>query len=85
MAIVDIRKLRDYCLEPKHDDGRHESRLFLSALGMTAADAEDLREMLLGVVITHEASLGRQDEFGQRYQLDFMIEWQDKSAKLRSG
>lgn len=23
-AIVDIRKLRDYCLNPEHDVGKHE-------------------------------------------------------------
>jgi hypothetical protein len=38
-AVVDIRKLRDYCLSPTHDDGKHKARLFLSILKMTAADA----------------------------------------------
>lgn len=26
-AVVDIRKLRDYCLDPTHDDGKHKARL----------------------------------------------------------
>lgn len=34
-AVVDIRKLRDYCLNPEHDDGKHKARLFSSVLGMT--------------------------------------------------
>jgi hypothetical protein len=38
-AVVDIRKLRDYCLNPLHDEGKHKARLFASALGMTVADA----------------------------------------------
>jgi hypothetical protein len=84
-AVVDICKLRDYCLNPKHDDGKHKARLFLSILGMTADNAGELRQILLEVVKTHEARLGRQDEFGQRYTLDFMIEWQNRSATLRSG
>jgi hypothetical protein len=84
-AVVDIRKLRDYCLNSQHDDGKHKARLFLSILAMTADDAEALRQMLLQVVTRHEARLGRQDEFGQRYTLDFMIEWQNRSAPLRSG
>ena len=84
-AIVDIRKLRGYCLSLNHDDGKHKARLFLSILGMTADDAEALRLVLLEVVQTHEARLGRQDQFGQRYTLDFEIEWQNKRAPLRSG
>jgi hypothetical protein len=84
-AVVDIRKLRDYCLNPEHDDGKHKARIFLSTLGMTADNAEELRQILLEVVQAHEARLGRQDEFGQRYRLDFTIEWQNRRATLRSG
>jgi hypothetical protein len=84
-AVVDIRKLRDYCLNSEHDDGKHKARLFSSSLGMTADNAEELRQILLEVVQSHEAQLGRKDEFGQRYTLDFKIEWQNRSATLRSG
>lgn len=84
-AIVDIRKLRDYCLNPEHDEGKHKSRLFSSILGMTVANADELRQILLEVVKTQEARLGRQDEFGQRYTLDFPLEWQNRSAIIRSG
>lgn len=80
-----IQKLRDYCLNPGHDDGKHKARLFLSILGMPADAAEELRQILLAVIQSHEARLGRQDEFGQRYTLDFTIEWQNRSATLRSG
>lgn len=38
-AIVDIRKLRDYCLNPEHDKGQHKARLFSTLLGMTADSA----------------------------------------------
>lgn len=48
-AVVDIRKLRDYCLNPKHAEGKHKARLFLSSLGMTADDAEELRQILFEV------------------------------------
>ena len=84
-AIVDIHKLRDYCLNLKHDDGKYKARLFASILDMTANDAEELRQILLEAVKTHEAQLGRQDKFGQRYTLDFQSEWQNRKATLRSG
>ncbi len=84
-AVVDIRKLRDYCLNPSHDDGKHKARLFSSILGMTDADAEDLRQILLKIVKTQEALPGRQDAYGQRYTIDFTLEWQNRSAIVRSG
>ncbi|MDJ0737574.1 MAG: hypothetical protein QNJ47_26515 [Nostocaceae cyanobacterium] len=84
-AVVDIRKLRDYCLNPEHPQGKHKAHLFLSILGMTADNAEDLRQILLEVVKVQEVQLGRRDDFGQRYTLDFTLEWQGKSTIVRSG
>lgn len=84
-AVVDIRKLHDYCLNLDHDQGKHKARLFSTLLGMTADDAEELRKILLKVVRTHEAQLGRRDEYGQRYTLDFVLEWQDRNITVRSG
>ncbi|MEH2052282.1 DUF6883 domain-containing protein [Nostoc sp.] len=84
-AVVDIRKLRDYCLNPEHDEGKHKARVFSSTLGITADDAEELRQIILKVVKTHEVLLQRCDEFGQRYTLDFTLEWQNRSATIRSG
>jgi hypothetical protein len=84
-AIVDIRKLRDYCLNAEHDDGKHKARLFSSILGMTADNADELRRTLLEIVKTHQAQLGRCDRFGQRYTVDFEVAWQNRNAILRSG
>ncbi|MBD2654838.1 MULTISPECIES: DUF6883 domain-containing protein [Synechocystis] len=84
-AVVDIRKLRDYCLNLEHEDGKHKARLFLSNFGITDDDAEELRQILLAVVQSNEVKLGRKDAFGQRYTLDFDIEWQNRSGTLRSA
>lgn len=84
-AVVDIRKLRDYCLNPEHYDGKNKARLFSSILGITADNAEELRQILLEVVKSHDVRLGRRDDFGQRYTLDFTLEWQNRSATLQSG
>ena len=84
-ATVDIRKLRDYCMNPLHPEGKHKARLFAAALGMTAADAEPLRDALLQVVKFHDATLGRRDAYGQRYQIDFAFDWRGRRAILRSG
>ena len=46
-AIVEISKLRNYCLDPHHPRGRHKARVFLSALGLGQTDADFLRAALL--------------------------------------
>ena len=84
-AVVDLRKLRDYCLNSEHSTGKHKARLFRSLLGMTAENADELRKILLLVVRTEPVKLGRLDTFGQRYTLDFTLKWQNKSAVIRSG
>ncbi len=52
---------------------------------MTASDAEDLRAILLQAVKIYEAQIGRGDAYGQRYSVDFLLEWHDKRAMIRSG
>ena len=84
-AVVDVRKLRDYCLNSTHDEGKQKARLFESMIGMTTSDAEELRRILLEVIKTHEVQLGRRDDYGQRYTLDFVLEWGGRNATIRSG
>ena len=84
-AIVEIGKLRDYCLNPEHNDGRHKARLFSAVLGMGIDDAEALRDALLQAVKTHEAQLGLHDVHGQRYTINFTLDWRDRQAIIRSG
>ena len=84
-AVVDIRKLRDYCLNPQHNRGKHKARLFTSLLGMNPNDAEELRDALLEAVKTQDAQLGETDAYGQRYTLDFMLSWRGRQARIRSA
>lgn len=84
-AIVEIRKLRDYCLSPEHPRGRHKAKVFVSALGLTADDSEDLRQALLFAAISEEAVTAEEDEYGQRYMLEFEISTETGRATVRSG
>ena len=84
-AIVDIRKLRDYCLNPQHNRGKHKARLFTSLLDMDSDDAEGLRNALLETVKTQDAQLAEMDAYGQRYTLDFTLNWRGKQARIRSA
>jgi hypothetical protein len=84
-AEVDIRKLRDYCLNLDHQEGKHKARLFAAAFDITVDDAEDLRGALLEMIRTQDAQLGLRDEYGQRYTVDFLFAWGGKQAMIRSG
>jgi len=84
-AFIEPSKLRDYALNPTHRVGGHKARLFVALLGITVDDAEALRDILINVVRTEEATLGELDEYGQRYVVDFLLTWQDKRATVRSA
>lgn len=84
-AFVDLRKLRDYSLSFASPKGRHKARVFAAALGITAENAEELQNILLGAVKENEAESGELDLFGQRYTVDFDLKTGVGKAKVRSG
>lgn len=83
-AVVDLLKLREYCLSPTHPRGRHKARVFASALGLTEADAQGLRRELLRAVVDHDAIPGEVDEYGRRFVIDFEMAGRTGSAVVRS-
>ena len=84
-AVVDIGKLRDYCLNPEHPRGRHKARVFSAALGLADKDAEELRLALLSAARSEAAVRGAEDEYGERYVLDFEMSTVVGTATVRSG
>ncbi len=82
-AIVDIRKLLDYCLNSEHPRGRNKARVF-AAVGIREADAEELKTALLAAAAEAEAELGVANVFGQRYIVDFELVRQGRSVTIRS-
>jgi hypothetical protein len=74
-AVVDVRKLRDYCLSPEHPRGKHKAQVFSVALGLGTDDAEELRE----------AVAGEEDEYGKRYVLDLEMRTAVGTATVRCG
>jgi hypothetical protein len=84
-AVVDVAKLRDYCLSPSHPRGRHKARTFYSALGLTQANAEFLRQELLEAAREREAEKKAADEYGERYTIDCEVVRGARRAKVRSA
>ncbi len=84
-AIVDIRKLHDYCLNADHPRGGAKARVFARVLGISARDASKLKSRLLKVAISEEAVIGELDVYGQRYTIDFEMKTEVGTAVIRSG
>ena len=79
LAIVDIRKLRDYCLNT--DNPRGSARV----LGITVSAASELRNKLLEIAATEDTKEGGLDLYGQRYTIDFTMATETGTANVRSG
>jgi hypothetical protein len=84
-ALVDIRKLKEYCLNTQHRIGKNKAKVFATALGLTADDAEELLSILLKVIEVSDAEIGLKDRYGQRYLIDFPLEWRGGKATVRSS
>ena len=56
-ALVDIRKLKEYCLNTQHRIGKNKAKVFATALGLTADDAEELLSILLKVIEVSDAEI----------------------------
>lgn len=72
-AIVDRDKLTGYCLSPTHPRGKHKARVFAATLGITAANADDLRAALLTAAATGNARPAASDRYGARYMIEFTL------------
>ena len=73
-AVVDLAKLRDYCLNPFHEDGKHKARVFAVALGLGRADAEWLRERLLESVVSQPAVIASETRFWTLYVVGLFVD-----------
>ena len=83
-AVIDINKLRDYCLNPQNETGKHKARVFAAALGLYRRDSVFLRNAILAAVRVEDAIIGVLNRHGQRYSVDFDMTHAGKTASVRS-
>jgi hypothetical protein len=82
---VEIKKLRDYSLNTSHDVAKHKARVFQAALGLTATDADWLRERVLQAAHNEEALTESTSVFGEKYIIDVLIVKEERSAMVRTS
>jgi hypothetical protein len=84
-AVVEIAKLRDYCLSSTHFRGRNKARVFQAALGITLDDAFELQAVLKQAAKEGNAMQGVSDLHGTRYIIDFEWSRNERTARIRSA
>jgi hypothetical protein len=83
-AILDLRKIEGYCLNPLHPRGPHKARVFREALRIDQTDAEWLRDALISGVQEHEATELGQDTLGSRWRVDVAVARQNRHIVVRT-
>lgn len=69
-AEISQAKLIEYCLNLDHPSGKHKARVFASALGITANNADDLRQLIQKAAVEGEVIQQNITEFGQLFKVD---------------
>ncbi len=77
-AEILLEKLTGYCLNPNHSSGKHKARVFASALGITAENAEDLRQLIQKAAVEGTIIQQNPTEFGTLFKVDWTIPYTDQ-------
>ncbi|QIZ71236.1 DUF6883 domain-containing protein [Oxynema aestuarii] len=84
LALIPFEKLEGYSLNPNHSEGQHKAIVFQSALGIGLEEAEELRVALRQALKTEDAIPTNRNSYGQKYQIDFEMTRESRSAIIRS-
>ncbi len=84
LAIIDTKKLSDYCLNFEHPDGQHKARVFKSALGISLENVEKLRLAILEAIQVNKAIIDKSNQYGQKYIVDFTMVRAQQQATIHS-
>jgi len=72
-AEISMQKLIGYCLNSEHPSGKHKARVFESALGVTAENADILRELIQAAAVEGEIVQQDTTAFGQIFKVDWIV------------
>jgi hypothetical protein len=84
LAVLDLRKITNYCLSPIHPRGRHKARVFRNALDLSQNDAEWLRAALLEGIRRNEATDISTNAEESRWRVDIPLTRHGKSTVVRT-
>lgn len=84
-AYIPIPKIRDYSLNPGHEEGKHKAIVFRSALGLNQENHQWLIDKIREGLSESEAMEEESISFGKRYLVDLLIRNKDKEATVRTA
>lgn len=83
-AIIDSKKIRDYCLNPDHPRGKHKAKVFERVLALSFENTEEFITQIKNRIADVECKKGEQDIYGERYIADIEIQNGNKKAVVRT-
>ncbi|HEX6012426.1 MAG TPA: hypothetical protein VFY87_11615 [Geminicoccaceae bacterium] len=84
-ATIDVRKFKEYLLNPSSEKGAHKARVFQAALGYTRLNCLDLIEAIRQGIMTNDAVFVREDRYGRHYRVEMTITGPKGSALVATG
>ncbi len=84
-AYADEAKFLDYCLNMDHPYGKHKALVFRSALGITAANWDVLRDSVLTAVLLNPALYEGRNSYGELYVVYYEMTRNTKTATIRTS
>jgi len=84
-AIIDVAKLRDYCLNPFHPRGKHKAKVFKSALDLNEKGAEKLEQYIRDALFSSEVLETSIDQHGKRYIVDVVVKKEFANVVIRTA
>jgi len=85
LAIIDLEKLIDYCLNPYHFTGKHKARVFKSALDIDAENYYILDNAIKNAIALYEAIITKETQYGTHYIVDFPMVNNGKKGIIRTA
>ncbi len=84
-AVIPEEKILGYVLNAEHYDGKNKARVFESVFGINLNNANILVDKIKNAVLENEIIFEIETSFGKKYSLDFEMEYNSISAKVRTG
>ena len=84
-AVIDPRKLLDYCLNPRHPSGKDKARVFRAALGYDRSNFGDLIEKIRQGILVREAVPVFEDRYGRHVRVDIRVAGPGGTATVMTG
>lgn len=83
-AVIDIRKITDYCLNDKHPTGKHKAVVFKSAFNINQRDSRIFMAAILKAIKSEEVVESGKDKYGKRYTVDCNFSNFGKEVTIRT-